>query len=185
MVESSVRRRRECEHCGLRFTTYERVQRAALMVAKRDGRREEFNREKLRAGLVKACTKRPVSTGQIERVVEEIETQLQALGKAEVPSTVVGELVMDKLKQLDRVAYVRFASVYRGFQDIESFERVVNDLKKEGPVTEQLPLLEGVPLPTRTTRRPRRPRPRTTVPIESRQVGTGTQSEGIPKSRDR
>ena len=145
-VESGVRRRRECTKCGLRFTTYERVQTAVLMVAKGDGRREEFNRDKLTAGVLKACTKRPVPYREVEKLVEDVESELQRLGQAEVHSSIIGDMVMERLRKLDRVAYIRFASIYRDFQDIESFEEAVKDLK-ENP--EQLSLLEGVPLPRR------------------------------------
>ena len=151
-VENGIRRRRECSRCGLRFTTYERVQRTALLLAKRDGRREEFNREKLMAGIVQACAKRPVAFRDIEKVVEDIEAELQQLGHAEIPTTILGGMVMDRLRRLDRVAYVRFASVYRDFQDIESFEQVVKDLRED---TEQLSLMEGAPPPRIRGRRGR------------------------------
>ena len=141
-AENGVRRRRECTRCGLRFTTYERVQRTALLVAKQDGRREEFNREKLTAGILKACAKRPVPFRDIEKAVEDIEAELQQLGHAEIPAASLGGMVMERLRRLDRVAYVRFASVYRDFQDLESFEEVVKDLREN---TEQLSLMEGVP----------------------------------------
>ena len=134
-TENGVRRRRECARCGLRFTTYERVQTTALLVAKQDGRREEFNREKLTRGIAKACAKRPVSSREIEKVVEDIEAELQGLGHAEIRTAILGEMVMERLRRLDRVAYVRFASVYRDFQDIERFEEVVKDLREN---TEQL-----------------------------------------------
>ena len=140
MVENGIRRRRECQSCGLRFTTYERIQATALMVSKQDNRREEFNREKLTAGIRKACAKRPVSSRTIEKMVEDIEAELQQMGHVEVPTTILGSMVMERLINLDRVAYIRYASVYRDFQDIESFERVVKDLREEGP---QLPLPEG------------------------------------------
>ena len=140
VVENGIRRRRECQRCGLRFTTYERIQATALMVSKQDNRREEFNREKLTSGIRKACAKRPVSSRTIEKMVEDIEAELQQLGQVEVPTTILGSMVMDRLINLDRVAYIRYASVYRDFQDIESFERVVRDLREEGP---QLPLPEG------------------------------------------
>ena len=143
-AENGIRRRRECTRCGLRFTTYERVQTTALLVAKRDGRREGFNREKLTNGIVMACAKRPVPYREIEKVVEDIEAELQHLGHAEIPATIVGEMVMERLKRLDWVAFVRFASVYRDFQAIESFEQVVKDLREN---TEQLSLLEGAPPP--------------------------------------
>ena len=146
-VENGIRRRRECGKCGLRFTTYERVQTTALLVAKRDGRREEFNREKLTAGIVKACAKRPVPYREIEKLVEDIEAELQRLGHAEIRGSILGAMVMERLGRLDRVAYVRFASVYRDFQDIESFEQVVKDLREN---TEQLTLMEGVPVPSRS-----------------------------------
>ena len=154
-VENGVRRRRECTQCGLRFTTYERVQTTSLLVAKRDGRREQFNREKLTSGIVRACAKRPVPLREIERVVDDIEAELQRLGHAEIRATILGDMVMGRLGRLDRVAYVRFASVYRDFQDIESFEQVVKDLREN---TEQLTLMEGAPPPQRGRgRRGRRP----------------------------
>lgn len=149
-VENGIRRRRECQRCGLRFTTYERIQATALMVSKRDNRREEFNREKLISGLRKACAKRPVSSRTIEKLVEDIEAELQHMGHVEVPTSILGTMVMDRLKNLDRVAYIRYASVYRDFQDIESFERAVQDLR-EGNT--QLPLPESAPAPARRRRR--------------------------------
>ena len=145
-VENGIRRRRECQRCSLRFTTYERIQATALMVAKRDNRREEFNREKLISGLRKACAKRPISSRTIEKMVEDIEAELQHMGHVEVPTAILGTMVMDRLKNLDRVAYLRYASVYRDFQDIESFERAVQDLR-EGNT--QLPLLESAVAPAR------------------------------------
>jgi transcriptional repressor NrdR len=155
-VEDGIRRRRECRRCGVRFTTYERVQSTALMVSKRDGRREEFNREKLLAGIRKACAKRPVESRVIERLVGDIEAELQHLGRAEVPATILGEMVMERLKDLDRVAYIRYASVYREFNDIESFERAVKDLRDDNS---QLPLPQitpGQPAPATAGKRPRR-----------------------------
>ena len=137
-ADSGIRRRRECRQCGVRFTTYERVQSTALMVSKADNRREEFNREKLIAGIRKACAKRPVSSRTVEKVVEDIEAELQHLGQGEVPSSVLGEMVMDRLRNLDRVAYIRYASVYRDFQDIDSFELAVKDLR-EGNTQLSLP----------------------------------------------
>ena len=124
----SIRRRRECLRCGLRFTTYERVQTRALLVAKRDGRREEFDREKLWASVKSACAKRPLPIGSIEKIIDEIETQLSNAGRAEIHSRSIGELVMERLRDLDRVAYIRFASVYRDFRDIESFKEEVEAL---------------------------------------------------------
>ena len=165
-VENGIRRRRECAQCGLRFTTYERVQTTALLVAKRDGRREEFNREKLTTGIVRACANRPVSLKEIEKVVEDIESELQRLGRAEIPATILGDMVMDRLRSVDRVAYVRFASVYREFQDIESFEQVVKDLREN---TEQLSLMEGPPPPPRS--RGRRGRRHGVDPSRSQNLG--------------
>ncbi len=127
-VENGIRRRRECQDCNWRFTTYERIHAAALMVTKRDNRREEFDREKLAAGARKACAKRPVPVAAIEKMVEDIEGKFQ--GQGEVAANVIGEAVMDQLKNLDRVAYIRYASVYRDFQDIESFEQAVDDLRE-------------------------------------------------------
>ena len=116
-----IRRRRECEACRRRFTTYERVEELNPLIIKKDGRREAFDRDKLLAGLKKACEKRPVSVEQLEDVVSDIEKRLQELGEKEVPSTVIGEEVMRRLAGLDEVAYVRFASVYRSFKDIAEF----------------------------------------------------------------
>jgi len=130
-AEEGIRRRRECLQCGLRFTTYERVQNTALMVAKRDGRREEFRRDKLMAGIIKACAKRPIPLKEIERLADDIESELQRLGHAEIPSSRLGEMVMERLKRLDWVAYIRFASVYRDFKDVDSFEQAVKELKAE------------------------------------------------------
>ena len=151
VVDSGIRRRRECQSCELRFTTYERVQAASLMVSKQDNRREEFNREKLISGIRKACTKRPVASRTIDKMVEDIEAELQHLGHMEVSTTGLGTMVMERLRELDRVAYIRYASVYRAFQDIESFEDAVRDLRDEA----QLPLLDMPPvLPKKGRRRP-------------------------------
>lgn len=154
VVESGIRRRRECQSCERRFTTYERVQAAPLMVSKQDNRREEFNREKLISGIRKACTKRPVASRTIDKMVEDIEAELQHMGNMEVSTTVLGTMVMERLRKLDRVAYIRYASVYRAFQDIESFEEVVRDLRNDA----QLPLLNMPPaLPKKGRRRPVEP----------------------------
>jgi len=117
----SVRRRRECEKCGKRFTTYEYIENVSLTVAKNDGRREYFDRQKLQRGIELACNKRPISLKKITSLVDEIEEELQGLSKKEVTSKEIGELVMKKLKSLDEVAYVRFASVYHKFKDINEF----------------------------------------------------------------
>ena len=117
----SVRRRRECLKCGKRFTTYEYVEKVSLAVVKIDGRREEFDRQKLHKGITLACNKRPIGEDKIEAMVSDIEEELQNSSKGEVTSQRIGELVMEKLKQLDEVAYVRFASVYRKFKDKNEF----------------------------------------------------------------
>ena len=117
----SVRRRRECEKCGKRFTTYEYVENVSLNVVKNDGRREDFDRQKLQRGIELACNKRPISLKKIASLVDEIEEELQGLSKKEITSKEIGELVMKKLKDLDEVAYVRFASVYHKFKDINEF----------------------------------------------------------------
>lgn len=117
----SVRRRRECEKCSKRFTTYEYIENVSLTVVKNDGRREPFDRQKLQRGIELACNKRPISLKKISSLVDEIEEELQGLTKKEVTSKEVGELVMKKLKELDEVAYVRFASVYHKFKDINEF----------------------------------------------------------------
>ena len=161
-----VRRRRECRRCGLRFTTYERVQTRALQVIKRDGRSEEFDRDKLWVSLTKACAKRPLPIGSIEKLVDDIETDLGNIGRAEAPSKAIGEMVMERLRNLDRVAYIRFASVYRDFRDIESFKYEVDALLEPREATKvssnQLSFLEEDPPttpPRRRGRRPKRPQP--------------------------
>jgi transcriptional repressor NrdR len=126
----AIRRRRACTKCGYRFTTYERVERPQLIVIKNDGTRELFNREKLLAGLYRACEKTPVTSLQLERLVSDIEQELYACGEPEVRSTKLGEKVMDRLSELDEVAYVRFASVYRRFKDIAGFEQELSQIKQ-------------------------------------------------------
>lgn len=126
-----IRRRRECEKCGRRFTTYERVEDYLPSVVKKDGRRETFDRLKVLAGLKKACEKRPISVETIEETADAIERNLLEAGDKEVPSSVVGEAIMTALHDLDSVAYVRFASVYRSFQDIDEFVDELEDLLKE------------------------------------------------------
>ena len=125
---NSIRRRRECLSCGKRFTTYETVESVPLVVVKKDGSRQAFDRNKILNGLVKACEKRPVSMEVLEKNVSEIEQKLLNSMDREVPSERVGELVMDALKEVDQVAYVRFASVYRQFKDIDSFMAELNKL---------------------------------------------------------
>lgn len=128
---ASIRRRRECLKCGKRFTTYERVESVALMIVKKDGRREGFDREKLRAGLRKACEKRPVSEEKIGRVVQKVEAELRRVPQSEIPSKKIGDLVMRHLKRLDKVAYIRFASVYRDFSDVTTFQEELKKLTKK------------------------------------------------------
>jgi len=125
---NSIRRRRECLGCGKRFTTYETVENVPLVVVKKDGSRQSFDRQKILNGLVKACEKRPVPLDTLENVVNDIEQHLLNTMEKEIPSERVGELVMDALKEIDQVAYVRFASVYRQFQDIDTFVSELNKL---------------------------------------------------------
>jgi transcriptional repressor NrdR len=116
-----IRRRRECVACGRRFTSYETIEEIPYMVVKNDGRREAFDRKKLRAGLVKACEKRPVSPARLDAIVDEIEGNLHDTEERELPTARIGALVMERLRELDKVAYVRFASVYRKFEDVDEF----------------------------------------------------------------
>ena len=124
----AIRRRRGCESCGKRFTTYEKVEESIIMIIKKDGRREAFDRGKVMNGIVKACEKRPVSMAEIERIVDEIERGLNNMMEKEIDSTFIGELIMDQLKKVDEVAYVRFASVYRQFTDVNTFIKEIEKL---------------------------------------------------------
>ena len=126
----SVRRRRVCERCKKRFTTYEQVEAVHITVVKRDGSRESFDRAKILKGMLRACEKRPIPRERIERAVSEIESELRQLSKNELPSKKIGQLVMDQLKGIDDVAYVRFASVYRSFKDASQFTEEIQRLKK-------------------------------------------------------
>ena len=125
-----IRRRRECLKCGRRFTSYERIDEIPYMVVKKDGRRERFDRQKLVAGLLKACEKRPVRIGALEAVADRIETMLQDKSEREISTTDIGAVVMQALKALDKVAFVRFASVYRNFRDLDEFKDELNALLK-------------------------------------------------------
>lgn len=116
-----IRRRRQCLKCERRFTTYERSDEIPYMVIKKDGRREKFDRQKVLAGLLRACEKRPVPMARLAEIVDEVETRLSETADREIPTTQIGEMLMDRLKGLDKIAYVRFASVYRDFQDVEAF----------------------------------------------------------------
>lgn len=129
--ETSIRRRRECVQCSARFTTYEYVERTPLIVVKRDGKREEFNRQKLISGLLRACEKRPVSLEALEALVDGVEKELQNAMESEVSSLRIGEMVLGRLRQLDEVAYVRFASVYRQFRDVSEFSEEIQQLGKK------------------------------------------------------
>jgi transcriptional repressor NrdR len=128
---ATVRRRRECSVCGTRFTTYERIEAARLVVVKRDGTRQEFDRARLTAGLHKALTRRPVPDDAAERAADAIEAELRSAGIGEVPSSRIGELAQEKLRDLDQIAYIRFASVYQSFEDLEDLKREVDTLFAE------------------------------------------------------
>jgi transcriptional repressor NrdR len=125
---ATIRRRRECNACATRFTTYERVETARLVVVKSDGGRQEFDRDKLAAGIRKALTRRPVADGEAERAADEIEAELRATGLSEIPSSRIGSLAQDKLRDIDQIAYIRFASVYQSFEDLEDLKREVDSL---------------------------------------------------------
>ena len=127
---SSIRRRRLCDECGKRFTTYEKIEMMPIIVIKKDDNREPYDREKIVAGIVRSCHKRPVSLAQINQMVDEIETQIFNSGEKDIPTTKLGMIVMDKLKKLDEVAYVRFASVYREFKDVNTFLEEINKILK-------------------------------------------------------
>lgn len=128
-AEGAIKRRRECEKCGKRFVTYERPS-VDIIVIKKDGRREDFNREKILTGIKKACEKRPIGYDKIEKMVDKVEREIRKTGQKEIESSVIGEMIVKKLKKLDKVAYIRFASVYRSFEDIESFENEISSLKE-------------------------------------------------------
>ncbi|MFC1931231.1 transcriptional regulator NrdR [Chloroflexota bacterium] len=144
-VNDGIRRRRQCLKCDSRFTTYERLQPAGLFVIKKDERREEFNRDKLLTGIRKACEKRPLPSGAVDKVADDIEAELYRSGKVEIPGSVIGDMVMEKLKSLDHIAYIRFASVYRDFTDITTLKQVVDTLASGDSTIahspNQLPLL--------------------------------------------
>jgi transcriptional repressor NrdR len=129
--EHSLRRRRECEKCAKRFTTYERLETTNLLVVKKNKDREQFSKEKLRVGIIRSCQKRPVSSEQIDKLVDEVEEEVKKSRGDEIPSAKIGELVMRKLKRLDKVAYIRFASVYLDFKDPEDFELAMKQVMKK------------------------------------------------------
>jgi transcriptional repressor NrdR len=159
-ANDGIRRRRQCLRCDSRFTTYERLQRASIFVIKKDGRREEFDREKLLAGIRKACDKRPLASGAVAELVDDIEAELYQSGKPEIASAVIGDLVMARLKSLDHIAYIRFASVYREFADITMLKEEVDSLASHTPKhsADQLSLLpmEKLPVQLKTPRKSRR-----------------------------
>ncbi len=142
-VNDGIRRRRQCLQCNSRFTTYERLQPASLFVIKKDQRREEFSQEKLLTGIRKACEKRPLPSGTVDNLADDIEAELFQMGKTEIPSAVIGDMVMAKLKNLDHIAYLRFASVYREFADITTLKEEIDTLavNMAVPSADQLPLL--------------------------------------------
>jgi transcriptional repressor NrdR len=140
-ADDGIRRRRECLSCGQRFTTTERIAATSLLVAKKDGRREEFSREKLLAGLRRACEKRPLRAGAVEAVADAVESALRQRGVPEVPSEEIGELVMDHLRELDHIAYIRFASVYRSFADLEELQREMEALASRAVPSSDQPTL--------------------------------------------
>jgi len=159
-VNDGIRRRRQCLRCSSRFTTYERLQPASLFVIKKDKRREEFDRNKLLTGIRKACEKRPLPAGTADKLADDIEAELYHLGKAEVPTAVIGDMVMERLKSLDHIAYIRFASVYREFADITTLKQEIDTLVSGEPElprpTSQLPLLPAEELGMTAKRRRRR-----------------------------
>lgn len=130
----AIRRRRECSQCRARFTTYERYETGPITVVKKDGRREKFDRRKILNGLIKAFEKRPISMDDIEKIIDNIVSILQKSGTLEVPSETIGKLVMEELKKADQVAYVRFASVYKDFREIDQFIEVIKELRNDGQI---------------------------------------------------
>jgi transcriptional repressor NrdR len=176
-TDDGIRRRRQCTACGERFTTTETVQLSTVQVIKKDGRREDWNREKLLAGIRKSCSKRSISVAQLELMVSDIEARVMADGRAEVPSSFVGEVAMDVLRKVDHIAYIRFASVYRPFTDIESLKEAVIALE-EGRVPTVDEKTMQLPLPGAGEERAPA-RPRLLQDIESRHVATSMEQEAI------
>jgi transcriptional repressor NrdR len=165
--QDGIRRRRECLACGMRFSTIERVELGGVAVVKKDGRREEFDRGKIIAGVRKACEKRPIPSGAVEALADEVEADVRALNRAEVPSTTVGEMVMERLRALDHIAYIRFASVYRAFADVDELEQELEALKagwaRRDVPPDQMPLLPEVA--PATDARKKKPRRRPVAPL--------------------
>lgn len=131
----TIRRRRECENCGFRFTTFERIEAAPLLVIKKNGAREEFSRDKILRGLIRSAEKRPVAMEQMEKVVDDVENRIRALGENEVSTTLIGEYVMENLVDLDEIAYIRFASVYRQFKDMSVFLKELQEIVEKAKGT--------------------------------------------------
>ncbi len=158
-VNDGIRRRRQCLSCQRRFTTYERLQPGGIFVIKKDRRREEFDKEKLLGGIRKACEKRPLESGAIDKLADDIEAELFTLGKAEVTAATLGDMVMEKLKALDNIAYIRFASVYRKFADISELKQEVDSLvdgAEQVPASGQLSLIPGGKMARAAAQRRRR-----------------------------
>jgi transcriptional repressor NrdR len=151
-VNEGIRRRRQCLKCNSRFTTYERLQPASLFVIKKDKRREVFSKNKLLTGIRKACEKRPLPAGTLDKLADDIEAELYHLGKAEIPSFDIGDMVMERLRNLDHIAYIRFASVYREFTDITALKQTVDTLVS-GQASGQLPPFSGKELAKRAKHR--------------------------------
>jgi transcriptional repressor NrdR len=168
-VDDAIRRRRECLRCGARFSTFERIEVPSVLVVKKDGRREEFSRDKILAGVRRACEKRPLVASDVAALVTRVQNAVVALGQSEIDSALIGELVMRELRELDQIAYVRFASVYRQFTDIDTLRQALDELERSGPAvrrSEEQPtllpeatldrLVEGpriLPMPPRGRRR--------------------------------
>ncbi len=127
--DMQIRRRRECLTCNKRFTTYEKIETSPLIIIKRNGTKESYSREKILSGVQKSCNKRPITIEIVESLIDDIESEIRSKGLQEVPSSLIGELVIEKLKEIDKVAYLRFASVYKDFKDIKSFEKELTKLK--------------------------------------------------------
>jgi transcriptional repressor NrdR len=187
----AIRRRRECLKCGRRFTSYERLEEVPILIVKKDGRREPFDRQKLLRGIMSACQKRPVSLGTLEEAAGDIQAKLMELPDREVPSRNLGELVMDALKQIDSVAYVRFASVYRDFKDLPDFVKALEGLM---PAAAPRPRLTRLPAPPEPTAEPPAPLPAparrdpqlsATLPFKSTPLFPGVTPDrpGPPKRR--
>ena len=179
-VDRGIRRRRECLQCGARFTTYERVQATGMLVVKKDGRREPFSREKILQGLQKACEKRPLEAAAVAEIADAIEARVQHEGLVEVPASLIGEWAMEGLRNLDQIAYVRFASVYRAFADVGALREMLDEFEAAGaqPPREQLPLLNEETL-EQLRQTPPQERSRL-IPFRERQSRRGRAAEALP-----